>query len=374
MENQILELLIRHRRALHRIPEPGHREHQTQAYIMDVLRPLAPDTLIPCAGTGVKVVFLAKNGAQKTLGFRSDIDALPLTEETKLPFASANSGYMHACGHDAHMALLLTFLQQVASMREQMKVNVVGLFQPAEENYLGAADMIADGALENPHIDEIYGGHVAPFYEKGVIAASQGAVMAGNISVDLTIQGKASHGASPQNGIDGILAAASVISAIQMRMTRLCPTDPALVSFGTIHGGEIRNGLAEEVKLTGIIRYYNAAMRDTILELLRTTAENTAAAYGAKAIFTRDQKEYPPVINAALPAQKAQRLIPSVTAQAPQMIAEDFACYLNERPGLFAFIGTGEDGRRAPLHSTTFDLDESALEPMVDFYTKLLLD
>ena len=366
-----LDRLRAHRRALHRIPERGLLEFKTKAYLLSVLEPLGPDRLDQLGDTALKAVFFCGRPGAKTLAFRADMDALPVREETGLPFCSGHEGFMHACGHDGHMALLLTFCEYVAAHREELGCNVVALFQPGEENYLGARDFVRLGALEAPRVDEVYGGHLMPSLPLGSVGLSAGPVMAGNLSIALRVRGVSAHGASPQNGVDGVLAACQALVAIQAALSRLDPTQPCLASFGSIHGGSVRNALAEEVVADGVMRYYDQAHRDAMLRTMERAAQGAAGALGATAELWRDEKEYPPVINDEACVRKAAALLEGRVAQTAQMISEDFSCYLNQRPGCFAFIGCGQEGRTSPLHSSRFDFDEAALLPMLQLYIRL---
>ena len=209
-----LELLKRHRRALHRIPEIGDTEFKTQAYLIRELELLKPDDLRIYAGTGVRAVFRG-NGCGRVLAFRSDIDALPVTEETGCSYASEHPGYMHACGHDGHMANLLVFAKWLSDHREALVDDVVLLFQPAEETVGGAKRMIDEGALEDPHVDVIYGMHMMPDVPKGKIASCAGPIMAQTCEMDFVIHGKSAHGATPHLGKDAITAMGHLLTLFQ---------------------------------------------------------------------------------------------------------------------------------------------------------------
>ena len=192
----LFEECVRVRRELHRIPEPGFEERETQAYLIDYLTGLAPDCIEKLADTGVKAVFYAEHPTA-TVAFRADIDAIRTTEMTGLEFASQHPGKMHACGHDAHMAMVLMLAKLVSEHRRELNVNVVLLFQPGEEGYGGAKRMVEEGALQNPAVDRIYGFHVWPTVPKGKIALRPGIMMAQTGEIDIIVEGLSAHGASP---------------------------------------------------------------------------------------------------------------------------------------------------------------------------------
>ena len=214
-----LDQLRRHRQALHRIPEIGENEFKTQAYIMNQLEALQPDDVRVFADTGVRAVFRG-NGQGRVLAFRSDIDALPVTEETGCAYASEHPGFMHACGHDGHMENLLVFAQWLSEHRESLVDDVVLLFQPAEETVGGAKRMIDEGALENPHVDVIYGMHMMPDVPKGKIACCEGPIMAQTCEMDFIIHGKSAHGATPHLGTDAVTAMGHLLALFQTTVAR----------------------------------------------------------------------------------------------------------------------------------------------------------
>jgi amidohydrolase len=368
-----LETLRAHRRALHRIPEIANGEFETKKFLLKALHALKPDLLRCYGGTGIKAVFFCGKEGAKTLGFRADMDALPILEQTGLPFCSQNPGFMHACGHDGHMALLLTFLGLISARRRELPHNIAAIFQPGEENLLGARDMVRAGILEDPRIDEIYGLHVMPSYRAGTIGLSAGPVMAGNTSLDIRVLGRSAHGAAPHLGVDSILAAAQVALSLEARLTRLSAEEPSLLTFGQIQGGAVRNQLAGETTLRGTLRYFSLKRRDELHAVIKECSAAAAASFGARAEVLFDERQYPPVVNDQAAVGRALPLLPEglLLPQPRQMIAEDFSCYLNERPGFFAFAGVGRGEDDAPLHSDRFCFDEEALLPALDFYLRL---
>ena len=324
-ENQ----LRAHRRALHQIPEVGYEEHETHAYLMEQLRALAPDDLKTYAETGIRAVFRG-NGTGRVIAFRSDIDALPISEKTGCAFASRHPGKMHACGHDGHMANLLTFAQWLSEHRASLRDDVVLLFQPAEETIGGAKNMIEEGALENPHVEVVYGMHMMPDVPIGRISACAGPMMAQTCEMDIVIHGLASHGAMPHLGRDAVMAMAHLLTLLQTTVARsIDPAQPALLTIGRVEAGHQRNILAEKAKMEGIIRTFSNAA-DTSRLLL--SLQRVRALLGDRFVTEK-----------------------------PRMIAEDFAYYQLNVPGVFVFCGCMDEEHRSPLHADTFDFDERAL-------------
>ena len=373
-DTEILKILTAHRRYLHTIPERGNQEVKTSAYIKEQLAKTFPDEMIPANGTGIKCVYLCGRDNAETFGFRSDIDALPIAEKSSCEVQSKHPGMMHACGHDGHMATLLTFAQIVGEKKREgtLNRNVVLLFQPAEETTGGAAQMIQEGALENPHIDAIFGLHVMPQVDKGTIALSAGNVMASNNYIILHFHGKPAHGAQPHLGSDAAGAMASAYVQLQSYMAHTVPAqEAAVLTFGKMIAGTQRNIVAGEATMEGILRTYNSEVQKKILSGIKAVCESAAAPYGVS-VTMETECDYPTVHNDEMLFERFSKCVPSRVAQSPIMIAEDFAIFSAARPSLFSFAGVGDDKRRSALHTDTFDLDECALIPAVRLYTNII--
>lgn len=364
--------LRNHRRALHKIPELGFCEYKTHEYLMAALKALAPDDLRVFAGTGIRAVFRG-NGQGRVLAFRSDIDALPVKEATGRPFASEHDGFMHACGHDGHMANLLTFAQWIADHRESLVDDVVILFQPAEETTGGAKPMVQEGALENPHVDAIYGMHVMPDVPKGKIASCAGPLMAQTCEMDFIIRGKSAHGATPHLGNDAVAAMGHLITLLQTTVARrVDPCEKALITIGRVQAGTQRNIIASEAKLEGITRTFSNEVYEGLEACIRDDVRAVDAAFGVETEFVK-RVFYPCVNNDATEFERVRALIGEDFVEAkPRTTAEDFSFYQLSVPGVFVFCGVMDEEHNSPLHAATFDFDESALLPALALFAGLV--
>ena len=367
-----LDQLRTHRRALHRIPEIGEAEYKTQAYLLEHLRLLLPDDLRVFADTGVRAVFKG-NGQGRVVAFRSDIDALPVREQTGCSYASGHEGVMHACGHDGHMANLLTFAQWLCDHRSQLIDDVVLLFQPAEETIGGAKRMIDEGAMENPHVDVIYGMHMMPDIPKGRIASCAGPIMAQTCEMDFVIHGQSAHGATPHLGADAITAMGHLLTLFQTTVARsVDPCQQALITIGKVRAGEQRNILADRAELQGIVRTFSNRVYDGLEARIRDDLKGIEAAFGVKTEFIK-RVFYPCVENDEKEFEHVKALLGDRFLQAkPRMTAEDFSYYQLSVPGVFVFCGCMDDTHTAPLHASTFDFDEESLLPGLALFASLV--
>lgn len=367
-----LDVLRAHRRALHRIPEVGDQEYKTQAYLLEQLERLSPDDLRVFAQTGVRAVFRG-NGQGRVLAFRSDIDALPVQEETGCSYASEHPGYMHACGHDGHMANLLTFAAWLNDHRHELVDDVVLLFQPAEETVGGAKRMIDEGALENPHVDVIYGMHMMPDIPKGVIASCAGPIMAQTCEMDFVIHGKSAHGATPHLGRDAITAMGHLLTLFQTTVARsVDPCQQALITIGKVQAGQQRNILAARADMEGIVRTFSNKVYEGLEERIRADLAGLEAAFDVRTEFIK-RVYYPCVENDPAEFERIKSILGSAFEQAkPRMTAEDFSYYQLSVPGVFVFCGCMDEQHKAPLHASTFDFDEEALVPGLALFAALV--
>ena len=361
-----------HRRALHQIPEIGEQEHKTQAYLMKYLEALAPDDLRIFADTGLRAVFRG-NGTGRVVAFRSDIDALPVKEETGCAYASLHEGCMHACGHDGHMANLLTFASYIAQNRSKLIDDVVLLFQPAEETVGGAKRMIDEGALENPHVDVIYGMHLMPDIPKGKVAACAGPIMAQTCEMDFVIHGRSAHGATPHLGRDAITAMGHLLTLFQTTVARsVDPCQQALITIGKVRAGEQRNILASTAQMEGIVRTFSNKVYEGLESRIRADLAGIEAAFDVETEFIK-RVYYPCVENDPDEFERVREMLGSRFLQAkPRMTAEDFSYYQLSVPGVFVFCGCMDEKYHAPLHASTFDFDEEALLPGLELFASLV--
>ena len=367
-----LDQLRAHRRALHRIPELGESEFKTQAYLMKALEALKPDDLRVFADTGIRAVFRG-NGHGRVIAFRSDIDALPVTEQTACSYASEHPGFMHACGHDGHMANLLVLAQWLSEHRMSLVDDVVLLFQPAEETVGGAKRMVDEGALENPHVDAIYGMHMMPDVPKGKISTCAGPMMAQTCEMDFVILGKSAHGATPHLGIDAITAMGHLITLFQTTVARCVdPCKQALLTIGKVSAGTQRNIIANEAKMEGIVRTLSNQVYDGLEARIRADLTAVEAAFGVTTEFIK-RVYYPCVENDPVEFERVKALLGDVFMQEkPRMTAEDFSFYQLSVPGVFVFCGCMDETHTARLHASTFDFNEEALLPGLALFTALI--
>ncbi|MEN5117714.1 M20 family metallopeptidase [Luteimonas sp. TWI662] len=375
------------RRDIHQHPELGNRETRTAAKVAEHLRSLGLDPKTGIAHTGVTAVLKGGRPGPR-IALRADMDALPVTERTGLPFASTataeyrgqTTGVMHACGHDAHTAILMGVAQALVAMRDELPGEVLFVFQPAEEGPPegedgGASMMLAEGLFRDFRPDAVFGLHVFSTLQAGQIGVRGGPLMAASDRFSIDVIGRQTHGSRPWGGIDPIVAAADLIGTAQTIVSRRTniSTLPAVVSFGAIDGGIRYNIIPDKVELVGTIRTFDEDVRKAIFADLQNVATHVAAAHGAT-VQTRIPAEDGNPVTANDPALTA-RLLPSLQAVAGAdnvvdpsltMGAEDFSYYAREVPGLFFFVGAtpkGQDPMRAPSnHSPEFDLDESALD------------
>lgn len=363
---ELHDQLVAWRRDFHMHPELGLEEHRSAGIVAEILRGLGYRVQEGVAQTGV--VGVLENGPGPVVMSRVDMDALPIQEANDVPYVSQNPGRMHACGHDAHMAIGLGVATLMAQHREAWSGTLKLIFQPGEEGANGAALMIEDGVLENPHPDVALAIHVWNKNPVGTFGATAGPVMAGAESWKATITGKGGHGAMPEQTVDPIVVAALTVNALQTVVSRnVSPLDTAVVTVGALLSGDAFNVIPDSATLRGTIRTFNLETRDMALRRVREIIEGTARMMGAEATVGLYPLT-PPLINDA----KVTALVRDVVADlfgadalkedVRTMGSEDCAFFLQEIPGCFIFIGSGFLNREAPAHHNPhFDIDERAL-------------
>ena len=358
---------LRHR--LHQNPELSMQEYDTTALICEELERLGLEVTRWDDFTGaVGLLRGAKPGP--TVAFRADIDALPLEEASGSPYSSRRKGIMHACAHDGHTALLLGLARYFSPHRETLAGNIKFIFQPGEELPPGGAkEMIRRGVLEHPHVDAIFGLHHATENKTGEVGVRSGPFLAGSDSFTLRFQVKGGGGSAPHKGVDGIMVAAELLTAIQVEMTRrIDPVKPGLISFGPVHAGTAFNILASEVTITGTARFFEAETAQKIPALLKEVSESIVGRYGGQ-VELDYRPGYPSVINDDRMTDLVRRAAISaigpehVRTATPLMAGDDMAYFLQEVPGSYYWWGiTPESGVIAPAHTPKFDFDETAFE------------
>ncbi|MBQ9536054.1 MAG: amidohydrolase [Clostridia bacterium] len=364
----MLNRLKKHRRALHRVPELDRNLPETERYIRSVLSALPCEVFSPSAGA-VCAYFDA--GADAALAFRSDMDALPISEQTGLPFASAHPGCMHACGHDGHMAMLLAFAEELPALLPTLRRNVLLIFQPAEETTGGAKDICESGIFEKYNVGAVFGVHLWPELPAGVLAAKSGAMLSRASEIDVNIFGRGAHIARSAAGRDALLAAVRFVSeAYAMTDGELPEGEPRLLRFGVLESGSVRNAISDRAALRGSLRSFSDSAFDFMKKRLREIAAGVGAASGCR-LEVDINEGYPPVINDAALYEAVRAHAGGLLAHLPEpyMIAEDFSFYQQRVPGLFALLGSG---RGTALHSPDFDFDESVMLRGVEYYLRLL--
>jgi len=381
---QIEPSLLMWRRDLHQHPELGNREFRTAGIVANHLEELGLEVQTKVAHTGV--VGLLKGALPgPVVALRADMDGLPVEERVDLPFASKvrtqwngeEVGVMHACGHDAHVAILMAVASVLAGLRAQLKGSVKFIFQPAEElppdgEEGGAKLMIEQGALQNPAPDAIFGLHVTSRLPTGVIGYRSGPTMASADRFRISVTGRQTHGAMPWLGVDPIVTAAQVVLGLQTIVSRQVDItqEPAVVTVGAIKGGNRENIIPESVEMIGTIRTFDEGMRDDIHARVKETAESIAKA-GRAGCEVCIRKDYPVTVN---DAQLTEAMLPTLerVAGADRVVmtpkitgSEDFSFFQHVVPGLFFFVGVtpaGQDPRSAaPNHSPLFRIDEAGL-------------
>lgn len=354
------------REDFHRWPELGNEEYRTAERILAELSKLGIESE-RMLSTGI-VGNLERKPGKKTVALRADMDALPIQETVNVPFSSERKGFMHACGHDVHMAVLLGTARVLSKIQNQINGNVKFIFQPAEETTGGAKRMIRKGCLE-PGTDFILGLHVKPDLPAGTIGIKYGKVHASSDMFRITVKGKNSHGAYPEMGIDSIAAAAQIVTGIQSIVARnISPLNSAVITVGSIHGGTAVNLITDNVILEGTIRALDHSSREFLRERLKEMAQMTAKAYGARAevnykigypILTNDNLIVEVIRNAAICETAVEKVI---ELKDPTMGVEDFAYFLEKVPGAFFFLGSGYKGRENEgIHAGGFEVDEKCI-------------
>jgi len=359
------------RRHLHQHPELSYQEVQTGKFVAERLADYGIEHTHGMAENGVVGIIRGKNPDKKTIALRADMDALPIHEANDVPYKSQNEGVMHACGHDAHTASLLGTAHILNQVKDQFEGTIKLIFQPAEERFPGGASiMIKEGVLKNPAPQSILGQHVHPPLEAGKIGMRGGMCMASADELYVTVKGRGGHGAAPNDCIDPVVITAHIITALQQVISRKNdPVSPSVLTFGKVIANGSTNIIPNEVYMEGTFRAMDEKWRAEAHIQMKKMAEMMAQSMGGSCEF-RINKGYPFLINnEALTAKVRQHAINYLGAENVvelpiRMSAEDFAYYSHEIPGVFYRLGTGNVARgiTSAVHTTTFDIDESALE------------
>jgi amidohydrolase len=359
--------LIEIRRHLHANPELSGEEYQTSAYVAGVLSSCGISVKEAVGKTGVVGELAGSGSDRRILAIRTDMDALPITEHTKLEFASHNPGIMHACGHDVHSTLGLGAAMVLSQLSESLPGNVRFLFQPAEEIAQGAKWMVEDGAMEG--IDAIYGVHVFPSIPARHVGIRYGALTSAADELEIVIYGESGHGARPHQAIDAIWIAAQVITTLQQAISRTQnPLHPIVLSLGQIEGGRAHNVIADRVRMIGTVRSLHPDSHANLPQWIENIVSHTCQMFGGKCEVNY-RRGVPSVHN----DETLTQILESATREAwgndcvqillePSLGAEDFSVYLEKAPGCMFRLGVGHSDRNNyPLHHPKFEIDESAI-------------
>jgi len=364
--------VVAHRRHLHAHPELSFQEVETGKYVSERLTEWGVEHKTGMAGNGVAALIRGKNPNKRVIALRGDMDALPIREANEVPYKSQNEGVMHACGHDVHTASLLGAARILHELRKRFEGTVKCIFQPGEELLPGGASiMIREGVLQRPRPASIFGQHVHPPLHAGMAGFRPGMYMASADEIYVTVKGRGGHGAMPHDCIDPVVITAQIIVSLQQLVSRYCdPGIPSVLTFGKINStGGATNIIPNEVKLEGTFRTMNEKWRVEAHKRMKRIAETMAKSMGGACDFNI-LKGYPVLFNNEALTLRAKQwavelLGPDKVVDLPmRMTSEDFAFYSQEMPACFYRLGTGNPARgiTSPVHTNTFDVDESALE------------
>jgi amidohydrolase len=374
--------LITIRRDLHAHPELGYEETRTAAMVADRLRALGLEVHTGLGRTGVVGVLRGqRNDSGRAIGLRADMDALPIAEENTFAHRSRQEGKMHGCGHDGHTTMLLGAARYLAETKA-FNGTVVFIFQPGEEGHAGARAMIEDGLFRRFPVDAVFALHNWPSLLAGTIGLNHGPMMAGIDRFNLSVEGIGGHGAHPHQAIDPIVAAAQMINSLQTIVSRnVSPLDSAVLSFHFLQAGAptALSVIPPEVKLAGMVKWYRAAVQETLRERLREVAASTAAAFRAKARLDYEAL-YPPTINSPDEADTVMRVGERIFGakqvirnMEPSMGSEDFAFMLQRKPGAYFRLGQGGEGG-CFLHNPRYDFNDEVIPVGVAMFAGIVED
>ncbi|MBM7578328.1 N-acetyldiaminopimelate deacetylase [Jeotgalibacillus terrae] len=367
--NKFIEI----RRDLHKIPEVGYQEYKTQSYLLQYIDTLPQENLsVKTWETGIFVLVNGKGNNPKTLAYRTDIDGLPIAEQTGLSFSSEHQGFMHACGHDFHMSIALGVLTALAS--QPIDHHVLFIFQPAEEGPGGAARMLQSDEMKAWMPDEIMGLHIAPEYQAGVLAVKKGLLFANTSELKIVLTGKGGHAAYPHKTKDMIVAGAHLITQLQSIVSRsIDPLNSAVVTVGKLEAGTIGNIIAETAELNGTMRSLDPEVMETLKTRVKAISNGIALAFDCEVKVEFNQPYYMVYNDHQLTEDfmsfaSGYNGIDCIECE-KAMTGEDFGYFLKEIPGFMFWLGVGSE---YGLHHAKLNPDEKAIEPAITFITDYL--
>ncbi|MFZ6053414.1 M20 metallopeptidase family protein [Halocola ammonii] len=371
LSKSFLSEITEFRRHLHANPELSFQEFETSKFVKDKLDEWSISYKDGFVKTGIVAKIEGKNPGKKTIALRGDMDALPITEENDLDYKSAKEGVMHACGHDVHTSCLLGAAKILNEIREELEGTYLLVFQPGEEKLPGGASlMLKEGALDNPRPQKVFGQHVFPELEVGKVGFRSGSYMASCDEIFLTIRGKGGHGAMPHKTVDPVLITGHVLVAVQQLVSRMSnPEMPTVLSFGDVHAHGATNVIPNEVKLQGTFRTFDESWREEAHQKIEKLITGLVESMGGTCDLTID-RGYPSLFNDEATTDSARMHAEeflgkdNVVELPRRMTAEDFSYYSQQFPATFYRLGTAntEKGITSPVHTSTFNIDESALE------------
>ncbi len=370
----ILPDLVALRRDIHAHPELGFCEHRTAGRIADELRSLGIEVHEGIGTTGLVGVLKGKREGARTLGLRADMDALPIDEQTNLPWASTYPGAFHGCGHDGHVAMLLGAARVLAADPD-FAGTLNFIFQPAEEGQGGARVMIEEGLFERFPCDRVYALHNWPGLPAGTISTRPGAIMGAADKFRITLTGKGGHAAIPQDSPDAILASASLVQQLNTIVSRSVPPHAsAVLSITQIHGGHAHNVIPAEVMVAGTVRTFDPAVQDRIEDRMRAMLKGIESSFEVVCALDYD-RYYPATINDPAAAADALEVAGTVAraelAPEPAPTSEDFSFMLQQRPGAYIWLGQATGDHAAPLHNPHYDFNDSVMATGVRLHVAL---
>ena len=358
--------IIEDRRNLHRIPEVQWDLPETAEYVRSALEGLKCRVFSP---VGDAVCAFFDFGAEEAIGFRADMDALPIAEVSNRDYISTHPGRMHACGHDGHMAIALELARRL-DRKENLTHNVLLIFQPAEESPGGAKIICDTGVLEQHRVKAVFGLHLWPGLEKGVVFSREQELMASGSELSVDVYGKSSHIGNAAAGIDATAAAVELYRLVRQAESSYSPETYRLMNFGQMHSGTVRNALSAHARMEGSLRAFQQEVFDGLREKLYAAAQKVEQEFGCRVEITLGDS-YPAVMNDPALLARVQAAAPVKMLEKPSMTSEDFSWYQRFAGGIFFFLGLGDV---PALHSTNFDFDDSLLVKGADFFEKLAED
>lgn len=369
--------MVEWRRHFHQHPELSFQEKETSKFVAAYLKELGLEVKTHIGGYGLTGL-LKGSEPGPTIALRADMDALPIQDEKEdCEYRSTVPGVMHACGHDGHMAVLMGAATALKQLQEQIKGNIVFLFQPAEEQPPGGASkMIEDGVLDG--IDAIYGIHLWSPFPYGTIGYCYDQMLASADRFELEIIGKGGHGAVPHTAIDSIVVASQVVVQLQSIVSRqINPLQSSVISVGKIEGGEAFNAIAQRCKLLGTTRSFDVEVREELLERIERVAKSVCDMYGATYRY-EILRGYPPLINHRSEVERVLKIAKNVVQDEKQLVemepvmgAEDFAYYLQKKPGAFFVVGAAKQTDNVPHHHPRFDIDERGMKVAMELFVRI---